>query len=151
MALFAYGILKQLDDISQLHDTDLLRFELVFAFVFLLILGVRFVYMTNYQQSALPPQTSEWQKRAARFVHMSLYASLALIAISGMIIGLFYLAGWQTGFAMNAALGVHELSVSVSYWLIGLHIAAAIFHRVKGDGVWSAMTPFWTEKTKPLK
>lgn len=146
-ALFAYGIVKQLDNVSQLRDGDLLRFELVFALVFLLILLMRFVYMRNYQQSALPSQTSEWQKRAAKFVHLSLYASLALIAISGIIIGLFFQAGWQTGVLMNAALGLHEISVSLSYWLIALHVAAAIFHRLKGDGVWSAMTPFWTEKS----
>lgn len=149
--LFAYGIFKQLDNVSQLRDGDLLRFELVFALVFLLILLVRFVYMRNYQQSALPPQTSEWQKRAAKFVHLALYASLALIAISGIIIGLLFLAGWQTGLAMNAALGLHEISVSLSYWLIGLHVAAAIAHRLKGDGVWSAMTPFWTEKSQNPK
>jgi cytochrome b561 len=36
---------------------------------------------------------------------------------------------------------VHELAVTASYWLIGLHIAAAVFHRFKNDGVWNSMVP----------
>ena len=33
VALFAYGIAKQIDNISQLEDFDLLRFELIFAII----------------------------------------------------------------------------------------------------------------------
>ena len=35
--LFAYGIFKQVDDISQLEDKAFLRFEVLFALAFLLI------------------------------------------------------------------------------------------------------------------
>jgi cytochrome b561 len=40
----------------------------------------------------------------------------------------------------------HELAVSIIYWLIGIHILAAIYHRLKKDGVWSSMVPLWKEK-----
>jgi len=32
--LYAYGILKQVGDLSELEDTDLLNFEIVFAILF---------------------------------------------------------------------------------------------------------------------
>ena len=46
--LYAYGIFKQLDDLSQLEDTGLLIFEVIFASVFLLIVIMRFSYMKRY-------------------------------------------------------------------------------------------------------
>ena len=41
VALFAYGVLKQVDDIGQLRDTALLRFEILFASALLIMLGAR--------------------------------------------------------------------------------------------------------------
>ena len=61
VALFAYGIAKQIDNISQLEDFALLRFELIFAIILILLLAVRFVYMTKTQTSALPEETSAFQ------------------------------------------------------------------------------------------
>jgi hypothetical protein len=52
VALFAYEIAKQIVDISQLEDFALLRFELIFAIILILLLAVRFVYMTKTQTSA---------------------------------------------------------------------------------------------------
>ena len=40
--LYAYGILKQVGDLSELEDTDLLNFEIVFAILFLVLVMVRF-------------------------------------------------------------------------------------------------------------
>ena len=40
--IFAYGIIKQIDNIEQLEDLALLKFEIVFAFLFILFLVVRF-------------------------------------------------------------------------------------------------------------
>ena len=42
VVLFAYGIAKQVDDISQLEDFALLRFELIFATILILLLGASF-------------------------------------------------------------------------------------------------------------
>lgn len=41
VVLFAYGVLKQVDDIGQLRDTALLRFEILFASALLIMLGAR--------------------------------------------------------------------------------------------------------------
>ena len=54
VALFTYAVLKQVDDIGQLRDTALLRFEVLFASALLIMLGARFLYMRRTQQTSLP-------------------------------------------------------------------------------------------------
>ena len=41
IGVFAYGIFKQVDDLSQLEDPSFLRFEFIFACVFLVLLALR--------------------------------------------------------------------------------------------------------------
>lgn len=144
--IFAYGIYKQVDDIQQLEDLSLLKFEILFASIFLLLLFIRFVYMAKTQTSSLPENTYMIQKFAAKIVHLGVYTSMASIAITGLIIGGLYYAGLKQGIIMEGIVGIHEFSVTASYWFIGVHISAAIFHRFKKDGVWNSMVPFLKEK-----
>ena len=145
--LFIYGLLKQIDELNQLEDKALLQFEVIFATVFVLLLLIRFIYMKTTQKSSLPDSTPKSQLLAARVVHYGMYACLALIPFTGLLIGLLFWLGFEDGFLINTVVEVHEFSVSVIYWLIGLHILAAIFHRLKNDGVWSSMVPFLKEKS----
>ena len=145
VALFAYGITKQVDDISQLEDFALLRFELIFATIMILLLAIRFLYMAKTQTSSLPKETSAFQRLAAKLVHLGMYVLLATIAVSGILIGGIYWIGMKDGLLIEGIIAVHELAVTASYWLIGVHVAAALFHRLKQDGVWSSMVPFWKE------
>ena len=144
--LFIYGLLKQIDELNQLEDKALLQFEVIFATVFVLLLLIRFIYMKTTQKSSLPDSTPKSQLLAARVVHYGMYACLALIPLTGLLIGLLFWLGFEDGFLINTVVEVHEFSVSVIYWLIGLHILAATFHRLKNDGVWSSMVPFLKEK-----
>ena len=66
--LFAYGISKQIDNINQLEDLALLKFEIAFALLFILFLVARVVYMKRTQKSSLPPDTPMVQKALARAV-----------------------------------------------------------------------------------
>ena len=91
VVLFAYGISKQVDDISQLENFALLRFELIFAVTMILLLAIRFLYMTKKQSSSLPAETPVFQKLAAKLVHLGMYLSLATIAVSGILIGTYLL------------------------------------------------------------
>ena len=145
--LFIYGLVKQIDELNQLEDKALLQFEVIFATVFVLLLLIRFIYMKTTQKSSLPDSTPKSQLLAARVVHYGMYACLALIPLTGLLIGLLFWLGFEDGFLINTVVEVHEFSVSVIYWLIGLHILAAIFHRLKNDGVWSSMVPFLKEKS----
>ena len=144
--LFIYAVLKQIESINQLEDGSLLRFEVVFAIVFLLLLAIRFFYMKKTQQSSLPEQTPEPQKLAAKIVHTGMYICLAAIPLSGLMIGLLFWLELKDGMLINIVIEAHEFAVSIIYWLIGIHILAATYHRLKKDGVWSSMVPLWKEK-----
>ena len=98
VALFAYGVLKQFDDIGQLRDTALLRFEILFTSALLIMLGARFLYMRRTQQTSLPEDTPYAQKIAAKIAHLGIYISLATIALSGILIGLLYCWDFQAAF-----------------------------------------------------
>ena len=139
--LFAYGIFKQIDNINQLEDLALLKFEITFALLFILFLVARFVYMKRTQKSSLPPDTPGVQKALAKAVHYGMYIGMISIAFSGLVIGSLYWLGLKSGIIIETIIGWHEVSVSVVYWLIGLHLIGAIYHRFKNDGVWQSMVP----------
>ena len=146
VVLFVYGIAKQLDEINELEDVNLLKFEVLFAAVFLILLIFRFIYMKRTQVSSLPEKTSKIQNLAAKSVHYAMYICLAAIALTGLMIGFLYWLGFKNGFLINVVVEVHSLSVSAIYWLISIHILAALYHRLQKDGVWTSMVPFWKEK-----
>ena len=139
--LFAYGIFKQIENINQLEDLALLKFEITFALLLILFLIARFVYMTRTQKSSLPPDTPGLQKSLAKAVHYGMYIGMISIAFSGLVIGCLYWFGLKSEVIIETLIGWHELSVSIVYWLIGLHLIGAIYHRFKNDGVWQSMTP----------
>ena len=139
--LFAYGISKQIDNVNQLEDLALLKFEITFALLFILFLVARFVYMKRTQKSSLPPDTPIVQRAIAKAVHYSMYIGMISIALSGLVIGCLYWLGLKSGIIIETIIGWHEVSVSIVYWLVGLHLIGAIYHRFKNDGVWESMTP----------
>jgi len=145
--VFIYALTKQLDEVEELEDLSLLQQEMVLAAVFLILLFARFAYMHSTRPTALPRETPERIKRIAQYCHVAMYVSLSTIAVSGLMIGSLYWSGIKSGFAMDVVLGVHEISVIASYYLIGLHVAGAIYHRRKRDGIWNAMVPVWKERT----
>lgn len=144
--LFIYGVAKQVDEIEQLEDKFFFQFEIVFALLFLFLLVIRFVYMNKTQETSLPEDTPKIQKLAARFVHLGMYTSLAGTAITGLLIGLFFWLGFKEGMFIEFLTAMHSFIVNALYWLIGIHIVAAVYHRLKKDGVWSSMVPFLKEK-----
>ncbi|MDC0194682.1 cytochrome b/b6 domain-containing protein [Alphaproteobacteria bacterium] len=142
---FAYGVAKQVDNLSQLEDSFFFRFEITFAIIFLTFLIIRFVYMTKTQKTSLPINTAKSQKIAAKIVHMGMYILLAGVAISGLTIGFLFWLGLKDDFFIEIVISIHEFIVNLLYWLIGIHILAASYHRLKKDGVWSSMVPFFKE------
>lgn len=148
IAVFIFALTKQLDEVEELEDAALLQYEMIFASVFLLLLIGRFLYMQLTVPSVLPRETPRQITLLARAVHLGMYAGMALIALSGMAIGLLYGAGEKSGPGMDLWLLVHEIAVNGSFTLIFVHIAAALYHRRRRDGLWDAMVPFWPEKKK---
>ncbi len=147
LVLFAYGITKQVDDINQLEDISFLKSEIAFALVFLIFLTFRFFYMTKTQKTSLPAETHKAQRFAARLVHMSMYIALTGIACSGVLMGYFFWQGYKSGFLIKFMISIHEFFVALTYWLVCIHILAAIYHGLRRDGVWSSMIPSWKENS----
>lgn len=144
--LFIYALTKQLDEVDELEDVALLFNEMVFATIFLAVLFVRLIYMRFTRPTALPLNTPRRTLLMAKSVHLGMYVSLSMIAVTGLVIGGLYSSGIKEGSQMNIALVAHEVFIQLSYLLILLHVGAAIYHRRKGDGIWSAMVPFfWKE------
>ena len=144
--LYAYGMFKQLDDISQLEDNGLLIFEVIFAGIFLLIVLMRYFYMRNtgtMHASTVPVHPVH--KIIAKSVHTSMYLCLILLPLSGLAIAFLFKQGIVDGPMQNIAIGVHEFTATSSYVLIAVHVSAAIYSRVKGEGVWSSMVPILKE------
>lgn len=143
--LFAYGILKQVNNLDRLKEASLLRFEVHFALIFLIFLALRFFYMTRTQKTALADNSPAFQKIAAKAVHYGLYIALASITQSGLMIGALFGFGISEGLIMGAVIDLHEAAVLLSYWLIEIHVLASFYHRFRRDRVWNAMEPFWKE------
>ena len=104
--------------------------------------------MKKTQNTSLPYETPRAQKIAAKIVHNGMYLLLAGTAMSGLIIGILYWVGIKDGIYINITIIIHEFIVNSLYWLIGLHIIAASYHRLKKDGVWSSMVPLFKEFKK---
>lgn len=148
LTLFAYGIYKQAEDVTQLSDTAFLRSEFIFAIAFLSVLFARFVYMRITGPTAVPETAPKQLRRLSKLGHLAIYGAVAMIALSGMGIGVLYTSGYTTGPLINAAVFLHEASINLSFLLIVGHVLAALFHRWKGDGIWSAMVPIWRERVR---
>ena len=86
-------------------------------------------------------------KIIARTVHILIYVSLILLPLSGLAIAFLYNQGYSDGLMQNTAIGIHEFSALLSYIVIGIHVAAAIYSRIKGEGVWSSMVPILNKET----
>jgi cytochrome b561 len=145
--LYAYGIFKQVDDISQLENDSLLIFEMLFASVFLLIVIFRYFYMRNVgtmHASSVPVHSVH--KFIAKSVHTSMYLCLILLPLSGLAIAFLFKQGIVDGPLQNIAIGIHEFTANLSYVLIAIHVSAAIYSRIKGEGVWSSMVPILKEE-----
>ena len=144
--LYAYGIFKQVGDLSELEDPTLLNFEILFAVAFLVIVFIRYFYMKDTE--TLLGANIEIRKGhlfIAKSVHKLVYFTLVMLPLTGLLIaGLFSIGAG----GIELAIGLHEFSAFLSYVLIAVHVGASFYSKLKGEGIWNAMTPFWKEKEK---
>ena len=142
IVLYVYGIVKQVDDISDLEDSKLLIFEVIFASVFLGIVIGRYFYMRKVEtMHASTVPVHRVHMFIAKTVHISMYVVLILLPLSGLAIAFLFNQGIKDGPMQLVALSVHEFAATASYVLIAIHVSAAIYSRIKGEGVWSSMVP----------
>ena len=144
--LYAYGIFKQVEDLEELEDASLLNFEIVFAITFLVIVMLRFFYMKDAK--TLLGAHDEMHKGhlfIAKATHRLVYFSLIMLPTTGLLIAAILNTGLP---GMGIAIALHEFSAFLSYITIGVHVAASLYSRFKGEGVWNAMVPLWKETGK---
>lgn len=144
--LYAYGIFKQVDDIGALEDRALLVFESVFASIFLLIVVLRLTYMRRFKTFQGATHTPHRiHGFIAKSVHRGMYAALILLPLSGLMIAALYSQDIKSGPLQEVTLAVHGFAATLSYVMIATHVSAAIYSRMKGEGVWSSMVPILKE------
>jgi cytochrome b561 len=130
-----------------LEDAALLTFEILFASVFLLLVVIRYGYMRRFEtfQGSVVP-VHRYHKRFARLMHVAMYLCLVVLPLTGLAIAGLYTQGiGEEELAMDIAIGLHGFSADLSYVLIAIHVVAALYSRVKGEGVWTSMVPVFTE------
>ena len=126
--------------------------ETIFSIVFLIIVIFRYFYMTRFPTLIGAPESiSEIHILFARSIHVGMYFSLVMLPISGLMIAFLFSNGFKEGLLQAIALGLHDFSASLSYWLIGIHILSAVYSRLKGEMIWHAMVPFWNEEDSENK
>jgi len=144
--LYAYGIFKQVDDLTELQNPSLLNFEILFATIFLILVLVRYFYMKDAPTLlGAHEDLSRGHLFIAKTVHRLVYFSLIMLPTTGLLIaGLFNLGMG----GIELAIALHEFSAFLSYVVIALHVGASLYSRIKGEGLWNAMVPVWKESGK---
>ena len=102
--------------------------------------------MKKTQKTSLPEDTTKTQKIAAKIAHNEMYILLGGTVLSGLLIGFLFWLGIKNSLLIDFAVNIHELIINLLYLFIFIHIIAATYHRLKRDGVWSSMVPFFREK-----
>ena len=104
--------------------------------------------------NSVDPAPALWQQLAARTIHLALYAFMIAMPLAGWIILSaegkpipFYglelppLVGRSDGLAETVE-KLHEIGGTIGYYLVGIHVAAALFHHyVLRDNVLGRMLP----------
>ncbi|WP_034303756.1 cytochrome b [Herbaspirillum sp. RV1423] len=93
-----------------------------------------------------------WQIRSAQVVHLLLYAVMLALPVTGILFTqagdkdvMFFGMAWPRFIAPNPDLkdtleGVHELLGNAVYFLVGLHVAGALWHHfVRRDHIFQRM------------
>ena len=144
--LYSYGIFKQVDDLSELEDPSLLNLEIIFAIIFLIIVLIRYFYMKD--APTLLGATKKIRPGhlfLAKSMHRLIYSVLIMLPTTGLLIAVLFNLGIG---GIDFAVALHEFSALLSYVLIAMHIGAAFYSKLKGEGVWNGMVPVWKETKK---
>ena len=96
VGLYLYGIVKQVDDLSSLEDSQLLCLKWDLRHYFFVIVLVRYFYMRRFEtlQGATVP-VHIVHRRFARAVHISMYLCLIMLPVTGLMIAGLYSQGYR--------------------------------------------------------
>lgn len=146
LLIFAY--IDNGDFTNALREPTAMRMEAYLGLGVLAAFVLRFIWMHRFNKGAsrLPQSAPAWQKAASRVAHASLYLCvLAIVATGLMIMAAQSFAGGQW---VGLAGDVHEFFTTLTMFIVGGHVAAALWHKLfRRDGVWESMgTPWWRSR-----
>lgn len=146
LLLFAY--IDNGDVTNALRDPAAMRMEAWLGIGIVAVFAARFVWMQRWNGGAsrLPASAPVWEHRISRLAHYSMYLCVVAIVASGLLI--MAAQNWGNRFMVDATGGLHEFITGATLFVIGGHVAAALWHKlVRRDGVWEAMgTPWWAPR-----
>lgn len=120
----------------------------------LVLVVPRLIFRLSGPAPAIEPEPPVWQHISSRLVHLGLYALMIAMPIGGWL--LLSAAGKPIPFfglqlpaliAQNKELAefikeLHETGGEIGYFLIGIHVAAVLFHHhIKHDNTLKRMLP----------
>ena len=114
---------------------------------YLAIGSFRYFYMSRFETflGAYEP-VPVMHKFLAKTIHTSMYLCLILLPLTGLMIAGLFAQEIKDGPLIEIVVGLHGFSADLSYLLIAIHVVAALYSRIKGEGVWSSMVPLWKER-----
>ncbi len=112
---------------GQADTTTLVTVHVVAGIAVLALVVWRLALRTRRDAPPPPADESVALQRTARYTHGLLYLLLVLIPVSG-------LAAWFAGVPLAGE--AHELTTTIILWVIGLHVAGALYqHFILKSGV----------------
>jgi cytochrome b561 len=138
LLLFAY--IDNGDVTNALRDPASMRFEAVVGLGVVAAFAARFVWMQRWNggSTRLPASAPWWEHRLSRLAHHSLYLCVSAIVASGLLI--WGAQSFGGGGLVRAAADLHEFITGATLFVIGGHVAAALWHKiVRRDGVWESI------------
>ena len=151
LLLLLFAFIDNGDVTNALRDPAAMAFEARVGIMVLVAFALRYAWMHlfNGGASRLPATAPRWELWASRLAHHSLYLCVAAIVATGLLIPF---AQSHAPGLLGAASGLHEFVAGLTLWIIGAHIAAALWHKlVRRDGVWESIgTPWWSRLRLPL-
>jgi cytochrome b561 len=117
-----------------------------------LVILLRLYWRLTHRAPPLPQSMPAWQRAAARWTHLALYACMVIMPLSGYLASNFSkygvnffnrikLAPWGAEDAAVYAFfnTTHVITSTIFALLIALHVLAALRHLLQKDGLFSRM------------
>lgn len=141
VAVYAFIELRELFPKGSDPRDAMKALHFMFGLALLLLVVPRLIVRLTGSTPAITPEPPAWQHTAARMMHLSLYAFMTFMPLLGWL--LLSAAGKPIPFfglhlpaliAENKDLAefikeIHETLGEIGYYLIGLHILAALYHQ----------------------
>lgn len=150
-AVLAYAFIENGEETRVLSHPVAMRRDVILALIITAIFLARLVWVYFLRGgSRLPSDAPRWERLFTRLSHFSIYASLAIVLVSGFLIAYLtprsHVIRARRLLQSDSPFLVHTIRFHAAIsnfllFLIYLHIANALWHWFfREDGLWEAMT-----------